>query len=420
MFASAGFLVKLHALADQHLEPVAVYKPKTPAASKITDLTWCHDNTYIALLQDDTFPQIISTKDRTNIELVHTIQALQKVSAIRFKQNTKRTMCLGNVEGEAILYDTKNRSILKKLGELDSSIRTVDFNSIDEQLAISTDKSLNIFTDRDSENNFVKISNYSQKCSYVKFHPNLPNILGLAFDNGTVTLKDIETGENMISLEKHSAPITGIHFTTNQKTIITTGLDKKICIYDYVSGECVFCMNIHQSVTSSDISLDDICIAAGLDDGCISLYDIRDPLKPFMYTNAHNCPVNKVSFEKSPVFIEHLREKHSETTLMDSDFGDQSYAGQDLYEVENDPEEKFKQDIMKLIKTNMDNLEAQLNEHCTKFQNFIMSEFDSIQSAMNRWDVFNMGDSTEIVQALNSVGSKSVKTAFSKKSNGNS
>ncbi|XP_050515129.1 uncharacterized WD repeat-containing protein alr3466-like [Diabrotica virgifera virgifera] len=320
------------------------------------------------------------------------------------------------------LYDISSggSSILKKLGELDSPIRTVDFNSVDEQLAISPDKSLNLFTDRDSENNFVKTANYSEKCSYMKFHPNLPNILGLAFGNGIVTLKDIQTGENMISLEKHSAPITGINFTANQKTVITTGLDKKICIYDFVSGECVFCMNIHQSVTSSDISLDDICIAAGLDDGCISLYDIRDPLKPFMYTNAHNCPVNKVSFEKSPVFIEHLRDRNSETTLMDSDFGDQSYAVQDLYEAENDPEEKFKQDIMKMIKTNMDNLQAQLNEHCTKFQNFMISEFDSIQNAMNRWDVFNMGDNTEIVQALNSVGSKSVKIAYSKKSNGNS
>uniref|UniRef100_A0A6P7GRQ1 Protein NEDD1-like n=1 Tax=Diabrotica virgifera virgifera TaxID=50390 RepID=A0A6P7GRQ1_DIAVI len=306
--------------------------------------------------------------------------AMNRWDVFNMGDNTEIVQALNSL---FILYDTKNRSILKKLGELDSPIRSVDFNSVDEQLAISTDKSLNLFTDRDSENNFVKIANYSEKCSYMKFHPNLPNILGLAFGNGIVTLKDIETGENLISLEKHSAPITGINFTANQKTVITTGLDKKICIYDFVSGECVFCMNIHQSVTSSDISLDDICIAAGLDDRCISLYDIRDPLKPFMYTNAHNCPVNKVSFEKSPVFIEHLR-------VID-----------DLYEAENDPEEKFKQDIMKMIKTNMDNLQAQLNEHCTKFQNFMISEFDSIQNAMNRWDVFNMGDNTEIVQALN-------------------
>ncbi|XP_057670136.1 protein NEDD1-like [Diorhabda carinulata] len=414
MFASTSNALKLHAISDQYLEPVCTYKPKKAVNTTITNLTWCHDNSYICILQEDSFPQIVSSKDRTNIELIHTVQALKKVTAIKFKQHTKRTMALGNYEGEAVLYDTKNRNILKKVCQLNSPVRFIDFNCNDENLAICTEELVALFSDNEASNNFVKTACFLENASFIKYHPTISNIISIANNNGCLTLKDIDHEKDLFKYKNHNGVITGINFTCNQKVILTTGLDKKICIYDYDNGECVFRININQAITSSDISIDDVCVAVGLEDGSISLYDIRDPLKPLMCSSAHSGPVTRIAFEKAPLFLEAAPPEMSVTNLSTSDVDEQSDLVKVLYEVESDPNEKFMQGIMRIIKSNTDYLEAQLNDHCSKYQNFVMNEFESIQNAMNRWDVFNVGDPTDFGKTLNLSDNKSVKNAFAK------
>ncbi|CAH1098552.1 unnamed protein product [Psylliodes chrysocephalus] len=415
MFASAGLVLKLHNVTDNQLEPISVYKPKKiPGSPRITQLSWCHDNSYIGILPEESFPQIISSKDRANLNLIHTIQVLKKVTAIQFKQHTKRSMALGNAEGEVILYDTKNRNILRRVCNLNCPIRAMEFNDRDEQLAVATDKSINIFADSDAVNNFTKEDCYTENCTVLKYHPVIPNVLAVGYENGCVVIRDTEKSEVIASFQKHCAPITGINYSNRQKAIITTGIDKKVCVYDYTSSECLFRMNMHQAVTCCDVSTNDVYIAVGLEDGSVSVCDIRDPLKPMITSNTHNSPVSAISFEKGPVFAGTPREKISGTTL------NQSEAGDYRLEYENDGiDEKFKQDIVKMMKNHMTYLEVQLNEHCNKFQNFIMNEFDSIHNAMSRWDVFNVGDSSEVAQALGNAATNSIHSTTIRKSHCN-
>ncbi|CAH1164683.1 unnamed protein product [Phaedon cochleariae] len=413
MFASAGTALKLHSWADNQLQPLSIYKPKRlfGTASRLTDISWCHDNSYIAVLQEKNQPQILSSKDRTNLNLVHTIQTLKLASALSFKRHTKRTLALGNEEGEVVLYDTKNRNIARRVASLGNAINLLEFNSSDDRLAVVTERSLSTFSDLDGVNNFVKEAEYPELCSSVTFHPSCPQLLADGTSDGTVTLRDLEKGEVITTWHKHSASISGISFARHQKVMVTTGMDNKICVLDHSTAECLFRMNIHQPVTSSSLSQDGSFIAAGLEDGYVYIYDLREPLKPLVCDKTHNCPVNKVSFERCiPCRENSIPERTSATTL--SEYGEsRSEVSHSMGDVEKQEcfEGKLKRDLLKSVKSHMGYLEGQLAEHCAKFQMFVNNEFEAIHGAMARWDVFNVADTCDGVQDAKTVKSTSNK-----------
>ncbi|KAJ8929928.1 hypothetical protein NQ314_017337 [Rhamnusium bicolor] len=422
MFASVGSLLKIHSWSDNQFDQLSTYNPirgHNPEA-KILNVSWCHDNSYLALLPENNRPQILSSKDRTNINLVHTINALKDVSAVTFKNQTKRNIALGNNLGELAIYDTKTRSITSKIASLPDSVKLVEFNCRDEQLAVACYNALSIFIDHEGVNNFVKEIHQPGICTVAKFHPSLPNLLAVGGENGCVTLWDTEKEEKLGRYQKHSASLTGIAFTRNQKLMVTAGMDNKICVLDSSSTNCLFRMNLHQAVTALDISPDDLYLAVGLEDGCIYIYDIRDPLKHLVCSKSHNSRINKIVFEKGPVLVESLHDGHSVTTLNESEFGDinskfEVVLNNDVEKTET-TEDKWKKDLLKMVNTHMAYLENQLAEHCTKFQTFINHEFDSIHNAMARWDVFNVGDTSEIVHAMDTSENRSTKSASTRKS----
>ncbi|KAJ8977310.1 hypothetical protein NQ317_009328 [Molorchus minor] len=406
MFASVGSVLKLHTWSDNQLEQISTFNPKRThgRTNKIGNLSWCHDNSYIALLIEGSQPQIVSSKDRTNINLVHTINALKDVTACTFKNHTKRNIALGNKSGDIILYDTKSQKC-----------------SLDDQLAVLCN-SLSVFSDRDGAFNFSKELHEPSVPTTIKYHPTITNLIAVGGENGTVALWDIEKEEKLLQLRKHSSAITGVSFTVSQRLMVTTGMDNKICILDNASSDCLFRMNIHQPVTAIDISPDDMFIAVGLEDGCVCIYDIRDPLRRLVCSKSHNFPINKIAFERGPIIIESLHDGHSFTTLNDSEFGENSKsASYDIpgVNVENGPnegfEEKLKRDVMKMVKGHMAYLENQLAEHCSKFQSFISNEFDSIHNAMARWDVFNIQDAADVANAIENNETKSMKSTSTRK-----
>lgn len=420
MFASVGSVLKLHTWTDNQLEQIAAFTPKrnNGVESKIINVSWCHDNSYIALLPEDNQPQIVSSKDKRCISLVHTINAFKDVTAVTFKNHTKRNVALANVLGEVVIYDTKNRNINSKIACLPGPIKFLEYNYRDEQLAILGERVLNIFVEHEGTNGFIKEIQQSESSTAVRCHPSIPNLIAIGGENGCVTLWDTEKEEKIAHYRKHSSIVTGIGFSHNQKLMVTTGMDNKICVLDNSSSDCLFRMSIQQAVTSVDISPDDYYIAAGLEDGCICVYDIRDPLKYLVCAQVHNSSVNKISFEKGPVIVESLHDGHSITTFNDSSLcGNRKDETTDSEEKHTSNfEDSLKKELFKMMKTHMNYLETQLAEHCSKFQSFINKEFDSIHNAMGRWDVFNVGDTNEIVQAIDTTEVKSTKSVSTRKS----
>ncbi|KAJ8924332.1 hypothetical protein NQ315_007128 [Exocentrus adspersus] len=420
MFASVGSALKLHAWSDNQLEQIATFSAKRNHGidARIVNVSWCHDNSYIALLSENSQPQIVSSKDKRNINLVHTINALKDVTAVTFKNHTKRNVALANKLGEIVIYDTKNRNINSKIACLSGPIKFLEYNYRDEQLAILGENVLSIFVEQEGMNSFIKEIHQCETATAVRYHPSITNLVAVGGENGCVTLWDTDKEEKVGRYQKHSAAVTGIGFSRNQKLMVTTGMDNKICVLDNGSTDCLFRMSIHQAVTSVDISPDDLYIAAGLEDGCICIYDIRDPLKYLVCAQIHNSPVNKISFEKGPMLVESLHDGHSLTTINGSEFCDNRKFDTSHAEGKhpNSFEDTVKKELFKIVKTHMNYLETQLAEHCAKFQSFVNKEFDSIHNAMGRWDVFNVGDTNEIVQAIDTADVKSTKSASTRRS----
>lgn len=414
MFASVGNTLKLHYWNKHDLETVATYKSKKPPIyQKITNVSWAYDNTYLLILQEQNQPQIISSRDRTNINLIHTIQAVKNVTVATFENHTKRLLGLGSREGIVVLYDTKNRIVTKKVASLDSAITLLDFNLSDDQIAVVTENKLVVYFDYDRINDFIKGVEILEPLSSLKFHPNLPNLMALGKKSGEVAIRDNNRSEIVSNLQKHSSAVTGVSFLENQKTIISTGMDHKICMYDYNSQENLFRINMQQPITSLDVSVNEPIFAIGMDDGHIYVYDVREPLKPLASTDAQDGTVMSIAFEKGLPCPDPVFERNSTTTLNDTDYSDHQEINSMGDEKRERPDELVKKDMLKMVKAHTNYLENQLAEHCSKFHTFINNEFDTIYNAMARWEVFNVGEDSETGQLDSDVA----KSSFTYKSN---
>lgn len=411
MFASVGTTLKLHYWDKHNLETVATYKPKkTSFFQKIINISWSYDNSYILILQEHNQPQIVSCRDRTNVNLIHTIQAVKNVTTAAFENHTKRLLGLGNKEGTVVLYDTKNRVVTKKIATLDSAISFLEFNLNDDQIAVATDSKLSIYFDNDHVNDFNKGIEVIEPISSLKFHPSMINFMAVGKTSGAVEIRDNIQCEIVSHLQKHSSAVTGVTFFGNQKTLISTGMDHKICIYDYSSQENLFRINMQQPVISVDISSSEPIFSVGLEDGHIQVYDIRQPLKPLISACVQDGPVNKLAFEKGHLFLDSFFERNSTTTLNDTEYSEnQEFNCMGDMEKREKPDDSIKKEILKMVKSYMNYLENQLAEHCSKFQAFINNEFDAIHNALGRWDVFNIAEGSELGQ-LECEGLKSTTT----------
>lgn len=234
MFASVGKTVHLHLFEKEGLKTISKYAPKPSDA--IRQVSWCHDNSYMALLFENECPQIVSTKDPTNISLIHTISSLAQVTALKFKPNTKRILALGTRNGDVMLYDTKNRCVSKLLGQQTSEITCLEFNSPDELVAISNEELL-VFNLTNSEK--IQLPSLG-RCTALKCLNKNSGIVAVGYANGTVIVWDVNEGSKVTTYRLHSTAITGIALSNKDKLLVTTGADNKICVIDYSTQECIF------------------------------------------------------------------------------------------------------------------------------------------------------------------------------------
>lgn len=412
MFVSAGIELKLHTCNDDGVENHPVQHP--PSQSKIINVSFCNDNSYIAFLRENEKPQILSTKDRQNVRLIHTIN-VSNISALTFKHNTKKNIAMGSKTGDVIVYDTKSRNVSNVFAKVAETIKALDFTCDDQQLCGLDGNVFFVFPEINANNHLKKYKQASE-CSYLKCHPFIPNRVAVGCKNGRVGLWDVQSGVEMVHLDLLACPISGVSMSSCGNFLVAAGKDLKICGVDYDTGTCNFQYHLEQdrAVTSVDLSPDDKFLAVGLADGTLKLYDIKLHMKLVYSAKLHFSPVNIIAFENKE------KECNSNFSSM-MKLSDQELKGIDSLEacsngnsrknksvksfrsLENrdDSLEKLKKSLLKVIKAEMDCLENQLHEHCAKFQKFLDNEFDTIDSIIKKkWDIFNEGDMNQIVKAI--------------------
>ncbi|RZB62206.1 hypothetical protein BDFB_011689 [Asbolus verrucosus] len=105
MSVSADLELKVHSSSEDGVESLSVQHPSS--RSKIIDVFLCNDNSYIAFLRENEKAQIFSAKDKLNVRLIYTINVLN-ISAITFKQNTKKYIAMGSRSEDVI--DVRHQS----------------------------------------------------------------------------------------------------------------------------------------------------------------------------------------------------------------------------------------------------------------------------------------------------------------------
>ncbi|CAH0551486.1 unnamed protein product [Brassicogethes aeneus] len=415
MFASASESLSYHKWCNNDLENYFIFTEENKG--KYVNFSWSHDNTYIAVVQENEKPIILSSRDKTNMHHVHTVQVLDNVTNLAFKNHTKKIIAFGNSHGDVCIYNTKKRDVETKIPNLKTPINSLEYSVDDQQLAILNDQKLILYNTENYNQDLSQLFHKSL-CTTMKFHPIMPNQCAVGCLNGNVVFWDIYTSVKLRHYQKHSNKVTGVAMTSCGKQLLSGGLDYKICLIDNLMGDCVFRMNLHQPVTTMDLSPDDKLIAIGTEDGSVYLYDMRNYLQPIYRRKVHNTAVNKIKFEHGFVGNHEVLNFRKSSISMGSEKEAELLAIPKIPPPtvqKNEIFEQIKRDLMKSLKLQMDDLEGQLIQHCSKFQNFLDNEFDSLHESLKcKWDIFS-GDGAQLMQALNCGDTNKSCTTLNKK-----
>ncbi|XP_045461106.1 katanin p80 WD40 repeat-containing subunit B1-like [Harmonia axyridis] len=400
MFASCSNTLRVDSWPIEVLKENSEYIPQSD--EKISHLSWCNDNSYMAILQQGEKPQILSIKDLSNIRTVHTIND-HNISSVVFKKGTKKHLAMGTKNGDVMIYDTKLRSISRKFVKLTSPIEFLEFSYDDLQLAaLCEDKTVVFYTEADGKvNNEYK---HGAKCSCIKFHPSALNKMAVGCANGYVTIWDTKTNSKMYNCQLHSQAVSGISLARSGNFLISVGKDHKVCVTDLNSGECQFRINLNVPVNTVDLRFDDKIIGVGLDDGSVYLYDMNFAVQPLSCLRQHNSPVNIISFANfSRDYIETESSISTVTSIQDHISEMRMTSPKTGLTNNSDPLKNVKRDFLQTVKNQTDELEGQLVEHCKKFQVFINNEFKMINDIMqDKWELFGASDVNKLLQSAES------------------
>lgn len=384
MFLSAGLDIKFHSWPPEDGDSDQTYSPN--ATSKITHVSWCNDNNYIALLSENGKPEIISTRLKHNVKLVHTIQAVSDVTALAFPKNTKKYLSLGTASAQVALYDTKNRVITKLYANLPSPVRYVDFNAQDQCMGVAcADGTVMAYgTDEDDDSAFLKLSVSSQPTA-LRFHPENSKYLAVASENGEVVLWDIASTRKMFYTQSHTSTVSGLALASSGGTLISVGHDHKICVYDMNIGECLFRNNLQQPLTAVDLNYDGDLLAVGFEDGTLYAYDMRKLIQPVFTCRSHNSRVNKILFNNRVVESEPCEGCASKIS------SDVYFVGKGAecsnYEAEDKNVDsaiflKLKKDVVKSLREHVDDLSNKMRKHFILFKDFLENEFATLDNVI--------------------------------------
>jgi len=70
-----------------------------------------------------------------------------------------------------------------------------------------------------------------------------------SMDN-TAKLWDVETGQEIFTLQGHKAEIVSLHFNTDGDKLLTSSFDNTAKIWDVCTGQCLFTLEGHSGELS--------------------------------------------------------------------------------------------------------------------------------------------------------------------------
>ena len=175
-------------------------------------------------------------------------------SSIIFSRDGKKLVS-GDAQGKVQIWDTKTGDELTNFligdridigfdltedgieDQMDNRIRSIFMSTI-AALAYSADESLlavgNLEKVRlfgsEKKTHFKEVSGVT--CNALVFSPD-ETVLVVGLASGGIQLLDITTGDELVTLDGHTAPIEKLLFTSDDNTLVSTGYDGTILLWDW-------------------------------------------------------------------------------------------------------------------------------------------------------------------------------------------
>jgi hypothetical protein len=106
------------------------------------------------------------------------------------------------------------------------------------------------------------------------FHPS-DRLLALT-KYGAVTLYDAAQGRAVGGLAPHARTITGAHFASDGRTLVTAGMDARIATHDLIASRAVYDVTLPAYPSALAAADDGAVVGAALASGDVALFDARD------------------------------------------------------------------------------------------------------------------------------------------------
>lgn len=404
MFISASTDVKFHSWPRVDYEYDAAYTSNNN--SRVIHASWCNDNNYLAILPEKCKPEIISTRNRHCVKLVHTVQVVNDVTAVAFQKTTKKCLGLGTAHGEVTIYDTKHRTISRIYTNLSGEVKFLDFDREDKCMAVACDSGA-ITVHRTTAEDMGKTFDLpgSSEPTVMRFHPDDGSCLASATTAGEVVVWDVLAAKKTFCVQSHISPVTGLAMSSSGGLLVSVGQDHKMCVYDLGISECLFRNNLQQPLSCVDLHFGGRLLAVGQDDGKLLLYDMRKMIQPVHIYNEHTARINKVLFENQ---LGDACELFDETSskISDSINSHSSHSsGSQTPDSREAPKrtsratldplmyQKLRKEMMMSLQSHVYDLSNKMTEHFSLFKNFIDNEFRALEGALeDKCDILKLAN----------------------------
>ncbi|KAF5276053.1 hypothetical protein FQA39_LY00849 [Lamprigera yunnana] len=296
LIASTSDDLKIHQWSNG--EEKQQYEVQPP----IKTISWSRDGAWILLVPNTGFAQIVRIKN--NFKVLQRIRNVFQSTCAVFQNTTKRNVALGTISGQVLIFDIKQRAIKKRFPSAPSTIFDVKYNSKDSHISASCiNGDILIFNNLSSFISSCYRVPQSNSVSATNFHFTKRNLFAAGSEEGVIATWDINTNAILCVIQAHQAPVTGVTFSPiRSDLLISSGLDRRFSFYDLLSKKCVIEVEVANCTTALDFSPCGAYLATGLQNGHISIYDIRNFNTPISTFVGHSeKKIRNLHFQKSTI-----------------------------------------------------------------------------------------------------------------------
>ena len=202
------------------------------------------------------------------------------------------TLASVSLDGKTILWDVE---VEGPAATLDDGGHTVSLSPDGVILASGSDRTVRLWNIETREQ-IASLEGHTDAVNSVSFSPD-GTVLASGSRDGRVILWNVGTRKQIASLEGHRSGVASVSFSSDGATLASGSSDRTVILWDVADGERVGTLEGHSSgVTSVSFSPDGTTLASGSGDRTVILWDVPARERIGTLEGGHSTGVTSLSF----------------------------------------------------------------------------------------------------------------------------